>query len=122
MEVANANIQLNGVDSNGMLVNPSSSTFLQTLQSRCVAIQEKIDKKEVEIRKLEKEMAPLVARRKTVDQKWNKSRVAAGNEMKKLRRNLGRTSRQVSNQAGKVVAPARFDPVLADFVPIDFDF
>ena len=122
MEVANANIQLNGVDSNGMLVNPSSSTFLQTLQSRCVAIQEKIDKKEVEIRQLEKEMAPLVAKRKAVDQKWNKSRVAAGNEMKKLRRNLGRTSRQVSNQAGKVVAPARFDPVLADFVPIDFDF
>lgn len=123
LEVANTNLQLNGIDSNGMLANPQSSTFLQQLLSRCVAIQEKIDKKKAEIALLEKEMAPLVARRKAVDQKWNKSRAVAGSEMKKLQRNLSRTSRQVNNNKdGKPAAPARFAPSLVDFVPIDFDF
>ncbi|MFO1006604.1 MAG: hypothetical protein U0929_11635 [Planctomycetaceae bacterium] len=122
LEIAQTNIQLNGIDSNGNLINPQSSTFLQTLQSRCVEIQEKINKKKVEIAQLEKEMSPLVAKRKAVDQKWNKTRSVAGGEMKKLRRNLGRTSRQVSGKEGKPAAPARFEPSLADFVPVDFDF
>jgi len=122
LEIAQTNIHLNGIDSNGNLVNAQSSTFLQTLQSRCVEIQGKINQKKVEIAKLEKEMAPLITRRKAIDQKWNKSRDVAGGEIKKLRRSIGRTSRQVSSKEGKSAAPARFDPSLVDFVPFDFDF
>jgi chromosome segregation ATPase len=122
MDIANTNIRLNGFDSNGNMINPRTSTFLQTLQTRCVEIQGKINQKKVEIAQLDKEMAPLVAKRKAVDQKWNKSRLVAGAEMKKLRRNLGRTARQASNKEGKSAAPVRFDPSLVDFLPIDFDF
>lgn len=122
MDIANTNIRLNGFDSNGNMINPRTSTFLQTLQTRCVEIQGKINQKKVEIAQLDKEMAPLVAKRKAVDQKWNKSRLVAGAEMKKLRRNLGRTARQANNKEGKSAAPVRFDPSLVDFLPIDFDF